>query len=361
MDYSVKGLKGPKPKVIFRCPSCHAKMNGSLKHAGDKISCPRCQASLTVPGLHELAAWVKFSEHMRAEKSLAESQQEPSQTEQEESAPAERPETDPPFIKINRGDKILHLAFGFFKSISVLAICLTVAIIACTVIWVAWTWSGQPPGPNSDETFHAPDAVAFASHCEELERDRQRDNRPSRLSDLDSPSLTGEIDQDSRFSCNGHEKQIDLVIEKLFFDLIPKPMSDETQNYVRGRMRTNICYWLRWEVVSEAEGIEGLVEFAKAFNQDKKLQECLTPEDALIWYQDAWAASREKVSDAKESRLWAAQALWNRKIGVLTIGGQIIGISLAGLMVLIILPLLIQIERNTRKTGSPPNNAPPYP
>lgn len=347
MEYSVRGLKGPKPKLVFRCPSCHAKMNGALQHAGEKISCPRCQASITIPGVDELSAWKKFRKNLREEQEAAKSDHESIQTEQEESVPTEYPETDTPKIKINRRDKILHLAFGFFKSISVLAICLTIAIIACTVIWVGWTWSGQPPNPSLEETFRGPDVASFAAHCEELRRIRQREERTSLDSDsrLFPPRKVGQI---VRFTCNGYEQKIDLVIDKLFLDIMPKPVDKEVQDETRMNVRPKICRWLSSRVEEPSQAIDGLVDFAKAFNKDKKLQECLTPEDALVWYQNKWRASDQTVSNAIDRRVRLAEALKNRKIEALAIGGEIIGVSLAGLMIFIILPLLIQIERNTR-------------
>lgn len=156
-----------------------------------------------------------------------------------------------------------------------------------------------------------------------VDSENQRNNRPE--SEAGDETSLGSIDP-----CEAHRARVVSVVKKLKLD--------EQAVYV-------ICQ----KVVALPEGcrepfVSGFVDFSSSFAAAAPTNESCTAADAANWYIKTFESGVLKAQfEANQRELAAA-----KRRELLQPALSTVGFAFVGLLSFLLLPLLIQIERNTR-------------
>ncbi len=362
MKYKVKGLSGSVPTVSFRCEHCRGGIVASLEEAGQSTGCPSCGATIAVPAGAELAEWKrhradqeraankKRAEHdARRKAKQAKLQATASQDEaprdprkEAKKAAATRPNASSAATPASLADRVLLAAFGFFRGISVLLVCVAALAIAFGVVWLVLSLPTRELPPEPEEVAVIPNAAGFIVHCKQLEKDAKKQADKSASGLRGQPQQPSSPIQQFQWPCSQVADEVRQVITGMDLDL------DAGREF--------LCEWYGdLPETDRKQSWAGLVAFAAEYqSQRKKLSE-KTKEwcdsgAAVMWYikwdqenrQFAWdiEIARHRVNEDR-----AALRKWS-----IDTAGMVIASAIVLLMAFIALPLLIQIERNTRAT-----------
>ncbi|HJN79990.1 MAG: hypothetical protein QF781_01155 [Phycisphaerales bacterium] len=362
MKYKVKGLSGSTPTVSFRCEHCRGGIVASLEEAGQSTGCPSCGATIAVPAGAELAEWKrhradqeraankKRAEHdARREAKQAKLQATASQDEaprdphkEAKKAAATGPNASSAATPASLADRVLLAAFGFFRGISVLLVCVAALAIAGGVVWLVLSLPTHELPPEPGEVAEIPNAAGFIVHCKQLEKDAKKQADKSASGLRGQPQQPSSPIQQFQWPCSQVADEVRQVITGMDLDL------DAGREF--------LCEWYGdLPETDRKQSWAGLVAFAAEYqSQRKKLSE-KTKEwcdsgAAVMWYiewdeRNRLSALRIEIARHSLNKERAALRKWS-----IDTAGMVIASAIVLLMAFIALPLLIQIERNTRAT-----------
>ncbi len=361
MKYKVRGGSGPNPSVAFRCDQCHDTLVASLEEAGQATKCPSCGAMIDVPGSRERVEWKRARDDAERDARTRQAKREAQQARKQEqktsqTRPPQTPETqrvDPPTGSMRSfSDRVLIAAFGFFRAISVLLVCVAVATIAIGLAWLAISLPSRAVPEQPGEIARVPDAAGFHAYCKQQEREAEQGSRSrdgSSSSDvMSNSSVTGA----SRFlpPCSYVEDDILKVVAAL--DLEPS-----------GAAADYLCEWYTDIAPTDRErSWNGLMNLIPTVEERQRqaggsLPGWCSGDDALTWYIYTDMQYRDEADWVREARLQDNAAKATYRQWSIDTAVKVIVFAIAILMAFIVLPLLIQIERNTR-TGNAASREP---
>jgi hypothetical protein len=127
------------------------------------------------------------------------------------------------------------------------------------------------------------------------------------------------------------------------------------------------CCWLIWEALTDGttkkmfvSGLEKLLADVQQYSKGAGVSPAATPEQATSWYlnefeskeraiQDAMRDAKEAEAEAKQRADSARLAASEQRMRLL----MVIGVAVVALLFFLLLPLMIQIEQNTRRQQEP--------
>jgi ribosomal protein S27E len=364
MKYKVKGLAGSTPTVSFRCEHCHGGLVASLEEAGQATECPSCGTTIAVPAGAELAEWKRHrtDQERAAKKKQAErmasrkakqakhqaaasdggAQQDPRQ--EAKKATTTGSNISSVATPTSFADRVLLAAFGFFRGISMLLVCVAALAIAGGVVWLVLSLPTRDLPPEPGEVAEIPNASGFIAYCKQLEIDakRQAEKGAGGFGVRGQPQQPPSSIQQFQWPCSQVADEVRQVITAM--DLDP----DAGREF--------LCEWYGdLPATDRKQSWEGLVIFVAEYqSQRKKLgektKEWCDSGAAVMWYIEWDERNRRGASSIEIDRHLlneerAAQRKWS-----IDTAGMVIASAIVLLMAFIALPLLIQIERNTRAT-----------
>lgn len=224
-------------------------------------------------------------------------------------------------------DRVLRGAFGFARSLSVLVI-----VVACLVVvgGVAVAAYALVPVPHIPASRDTPKIDRFVVLCNQAVQERQLDEAltPSGGRDTSRPTNTPAM----RFGpCAMFQDRIKTVLRLLE---IKKERFEEVVCDAVGDLPSSV----RDDFLTE------LLAFAERFKELKAPANWCSAEDAVGWFiaafRDELKAQRDRDAEALAQRA-ARRALFGLAMNW-------VGTAIATVLLILFLPLLIQIERNTR-------------
>lgn len=323
-----------KLKVHYHCPFCNAELASPSEEAGRIFPCPTCQKEFKVPGeaelerqrKAELEATLKANEQARRTEVELQARREAAKA-----ARAERAADSPTRQKSNTGasaaDRFLLFTFKFAKAVSVVIVALCFAAIVVCVVMLVMV---KPEPPRSEVTEVKKLVGASSSDYQDfLGRSRASDQttnagRMASAGNADSSQSAG-----------------DATLPAIVHELLPFSLGE-----------ASITPWVQ-QLDPQTE--QTLLDGLRAFIRDGKQSGHPVDHDAVVWF---FADFQTRIAEVEESKRQAEQdaaraaeersdanaaATEEREQLVMAIGG-----ALAGLLSFLFLPLLIQIERNTR-------------
>jgi hypothetical protein len=376
MKHKIKGLSGSRPTVSFRCEHCHGGLVASLKEAGQSTDCPTCGATIAVPGERELAEWTRHradeeraADQKKAERvaRIARKQDEAASLRADAEADrlqrtaaaagAGRPQraaadatADSPAEHGSFSDRVLMVAFAFYRCISVVLICAATVVIVGGLVWltISLPVHEEPPGP--DEVAEVPDAGAFIVYCRKLEQEANRTRGQQSVGERGFTAQAASPAPRFRWPCSEVGDEILQVVQSM--DLLPKEGGDY------------LCEWYQGlPVADRKQSWGGLVRFATAYGHQRaqlgQASEVWCSDlEALAWYVREDVRKRSDAADIQDGRLRENEQRAANRSWSIDMAGTLIVAAIASLMAFIALPLLIQIERNTRATPAAPQEPP---
>jgi len=263
-----------------------------------------------------------------------------SQSRPEDAEPAPPPPPTPPSANplhaesqdkpLRFTDRVLRGAFQFARSLSVLVIVLACLVVAGGVAVATYALVPIPYVPASRGT---PKIDEFVVLCNQAVKERQLDettappNQGGISGPMDAPAM--------RFGpCAIFQDRINKVMRLLE---IKKQGFDEVICGAIQELPSNLRDDFMIELLAFAEGFKGL----------KAPSNWCSAEDAVLWF---FAAFRDEL-EAKRMR--DAEALARTAARRALFGPAItwVGTAIATVLLILFLPLLIQIERNTRPSA----------
>lgn len=339
MSYKVeKGSKG-RQIVSYQCPNCREPLQSPLEDAGNKERCPTCRQSLVVPGEAELMATYRqqAEESRQAEAArLAEIQRSAAaklaadiqaqahgreKAAQWARARAARERQRAALGKSAMGeavDRFLGWAFSFGKAVSVLVIAGCFATIAFAFVGLMGVT--ETPPRTAVPPLAAPGAADYRQYLQPVGQ---------------SPADTGSADSGSVASPGEQQDR-----------LFPKRFVAAARQF---GLSNSMLYEIRSEIVGLGQDYwEPFVAGLERFAQDLKAAGQPLNEATARWYVQRFAQMAQERAVAERRRdqeqAVARAVAEGRRAYLLTI----IGGAIAALLTFLFLPLLIQIEQNTR-------------
>lgn len=301
--YEIRGTMFGSKKVVYLCPNCSTELESSLNDAGKADSCPKCNARYKVPGTKELNADKEeearrdqerqeeaerkriISIEHRAEKMLKKTQ---AHTQEDEG-----------HQKTTVADRVLRLAFSLGKYLSVFVIAICMLVITGSLVVLLYTFSNQiEPNfrPNSDDYIR-----------------QMKDFRNTE---------SGAVDKGSDGGITHLDQELAAMVKQY------KLNKYQTNLILEGVIERDMRY--TWDYVNGLK--ECLSEWSQA-NMDADD----TVIDPVLWYNTEWIRNEVEY----ESALARTSATRWLMLNILVV-------ATCALLAFLILPLLIQIERNTR-------------
>ncbi|MFA5864741.1 MAG: hypothetical protein WC975_08640 [Phycisphaerae bacterium] len=355
MDYSIKKDLVHGEFVVYQCPSCQGQLESPLKDAGTNDTCPMCQKSFTVPGIKELNAKKTEEQARQAREKARVEERERLRIQYEKEREAqkllgvkEKAEKNliqnqhqqqmdvtayESLMTTTTADRVLRFSFKFAKWVSAFIVlaCLVTAIGCLIGLLIVY------PDIKPIESIQPFDPT-FASWKLEFEPEEQAQNNPQQ--DASVPQISSQ------------ETSVSPAYVGRLKDLTKKyNLSEYGEEYPE-----NQSIWVA-NFISEIDEkhrdqfVSGLGNFLMEFSQhvlSKGKAKNYPCRVAAEWYKKQFIRSIEKNQELRNERRekniaeeQAASA--NRRILGLTLVGAI-----TALMVFLFLPLMIQIEHNTR-------------
>jgi hypothetical protein len=217
-------------------------------------------------------------------------------------------------------DRILRATFQFARSISVLVIIVSLLVITASI--ALGTYAMLPAPPRFERPIEQPTMDQFLTACkppEDSPRPPQRSPR-GRSNGLDAPDR-----------CAPYRPQVEEAVAKL--QLEPTRSTEALCSRVL-------------EIDAEFRGqfLEGLLQLADKHAAKQPADPSCNGAAAANWYISEF---NDRISQLKQDRMDAAAELARRR-SLIGPAIQGVGAAIAALLLFLILPLLIQIERNTR-------------
>ena len=244
-------------------------------------------------------------------------------------------------------DRILRAGFAIGRWVSIVIVLLAIIAIAISGFVLSTSLvPGIPPDPMEPET---PQLTSFVNECRSQGRTSGNRLANGWMVRQESPG-TAELGPQGRSRslsndpCSEHRVAIRDVLAYLKIsnrDGGPEDQLCDAITQFPAEERT----WL----------VEGFVEFAKVWSGAEGRRGACDASEAAAWYL---SASRRAIvtRDARfEQRMDEYRMAEVERMLRQSLSATVLGYSVAGLLVFLIIPLLIQIERNTR----PENHAAP--
>jgi len=232
-------------------------------------------------------------------------------------------------------------AFGLVRGVSVVVVLLALLTIAGGVVVLVVNLPSKALPPTEQEALQWPEMDAFTGWCASQLAPATRSHSPEVAPPQDGAAATT---PGTRFPwpCTEVANEISTVVQWLQLD------------EVRGG--DYICEWYREADADDRRAaIIRLTHFAKGVGTKMRESSASEPfcdgSDALIWFIAEDTQNRLARDGAIAARLMAqaeAEAIRAQRIDM---AGLVIVSALGALLSFIFLPLLIQIERNTRRTS----------
>jgi len=259
-----------------------------------------------------------------------------------------------PLIKSDRAsrpqlplaDRVLRTGFavGRWVSILVVAISLVVIVIAGGAYLLAIVPSGGAPRAEAAR----PELEEFASMCEQgrTRNPPAAESPPSRDRDVKPNSREGERSSMTSSTppdpCEPYRDEVREILSQLRLE-DPKSGAEEVLCLVLARLPEEDRSWF----------LEGFLEFAEEWREGEGASAGCDGATAANWYIDQSRRSLE-IKALEDRRLAIEHAeseeARRQRSGV---AASAVGIALGGLLLFLVVPLLIQIERNTRREAQP--------
>jgi DNA-directed RNA polymerase subunit RPC12/RpoP len=326
----VKNLLG-KHRVEYKCPHCSAELESPLEEAGQSFECPYCREKIRTPGTTELeqlrAAEAKQRTDAEERLRLAAEQAKLKQIERAAAAKLDadtRKQQEAREARerilhadaLSAADRFLALAFKVAKGFSVLIVAACfVTIVVCAIIYFT----------TQANTSSATTVQLVIPSTEEYQRflsvaAERRLEGPDNSARLDHPPTGG--------------SQTDSLTER-FARMLRRHNAYTFDEYIE---------FVQMDSAAQQLFVDGLETFLQA------LPKSVTPQQAISWYSESFRSRLTSIRSADAERRIANEraelAARTRKQAMLTI----MGTALGALMGFLFLPLLIQIEQNTRRT-----------
>jgi hypothetical protein len=332
MDYRVEKASKGKRVVAYACPRCHEALRSPLEDAGNKDKCPVCQNELVVPGEAELVAWHREQEEQRhrAERErLAEVQREAAAKlaadiqaqakerekaderaralaarERQRQALGKSPASD-------AADRFLGWAFSFGKLISIVVIAACFCVITYSVLNLVTVAEKAPV--TVVPVMTVPTAAAYRQAMQ--------------------PVAANQVGTaDNSLTSSATETPIEKKITSL------SRLFGIGEDHIWRAMR-EFDYGV-WD-----EFLTGL----EKFGAELKVQKQTTNLAAAQWYIREFGDKESEVTKAQKQRdeeqaMARFEAATRRSYFTTLLAGAV-----GALLTFLFLPLLIQIEQNTRK------------
>jgi uncharacterized Zn finger protein (UPF0148 family) len=337
MKYTVKkGLLG-KHTVHFACPHCQSDLGSPLVEAGQKTECPLCHKSFVTPGTTELqkrrdlelrdkrrqeAEQLREVESIAAERLVADQQQQ--QVEQQrQKAVQER--IRHPVDAESSADRFLAMAFRFGKGVSVVVVALCFATIAISLLML---FGVRADAPRQNVVVFA--APTLAEYLESIKPPPTAEEASRRAS---APDRRPE------------ERQSDTLTDR-YVALLSQFGLDSVDRRLE---------FMRLTGGDQRALVEGLQRFIADGRQGGGTVQATAVAWYISVYKSRWQASETAKEQARRQRAAAEADASAKRWQLLTV----IGAAVAALMAFLFLPLLIQIEHNTRRVQEHLRHLPP--
>lgn len=227
-------------------------------------------------------------------------------------------------------DRVLRGAFRFARWFSVLVIFLACLVVAGGVAVAAYALVPVPHIPASRDT---PTANEFVAWCNQVVKnghlDELRSSYEGRLNRVSSNAVGLQSDP-----CAMFQDRIKTVLRLLE---IKKERFEEVVCDAVGDLPSSV----------HDDFLTELLAFAERFKELKSPANWCSAEDAVMWFhaafRDELKAQRDREAEALAQRA-ARRALFGPAMSW-------VGTAIATVLLILFLPLLIQIERNTRLTA----------
>ncbi|NBX37150.1 MAG: DUF4339 domain-containing protein [Planctomycetes bacterium] len=216
-------------------------------------------------------------------------------------------------------DRVLRIAFQFARSISVLVIIMSLLVV---LAGSAVAFYARMPQPRfTDGAIDQPTLREFVEDCSQAVP--QQEAPSGRLRPRDTELLS--VDD-----CGPFRQRSEAIVARL-------RIAPESVEVVCSRIASV-------STKHRIEFIDGLERLAEEFQSNPPKERDCSGADAANWYMREFDR-RLSVEQAEEA---IARSEANERRELLIPALSAIGLAVAALLVFMILPLLIQIERNTR-------------
>lgn len=313
-----KSLLG-KQTVHYQCPVCQGELISPLEDAGKADACPTCGGKLRVPGIEELEQHRRQQEVTRQkheqERRTAVTLTARAKLEADRQAAGrvrqrEREEFVSGKKSLSSADKVLAVAFGFGKLVSIVAVISCFAVIIGAVVWMLTLREAPPLTTVLPVT--APTLAEYAKFS-------------AAASSYSRPSGT----LASGASTADSERQ----------QLVKWIASATTERSVKDEIVQVYDKACIYELGGDF--FDGLIAF---------IQGPPKPTDVgLLWYATIFEQRIDSYSRSIRNRAEEQQAARAVLTSQRTLTVMVMGMALAALLAFLVLPLLILIEENTRR------------
>lgn len=247
--------------------------------------------------------------------------------------------------KLPLADRILRTGFAIGRWMSIAVVVVAIGVI--TIGSLSYSAALVPTPAVEEPDLERPTAASFVSRCiaeqqEEARAESRRNLDPDGRDRGRSQSRQAVDDIGRPDECGTYRVRIRDVLAHLQID------------NVDGKNEAVLCGTIESIDASERDWfIDTFVEFAKKWrSSDEADRELCSGVDAANWF----IASAKRALETKQSRLAQLELEWmaaeQERARRRTVAVQLLGGGLVGLMVFLVIPLLIQIERNTRPARS---------
>jgi len=332
MDYRVeKGLVG-RPRVTYSCPRCQSPLESPLEEAGTKQPCPTCGVGIIVPGIKEKLVADQERRGAEARRKAAEDAERQRQAIQARAATEERERRrreklqrrakgiPPAWVKAS--DSFLAWAFAFGKLISVLVVAACFLTILLAALGLATTWEREPQN-NPIPIVAAPTITRYLEY-HSARQNAAKESRPADSAGIQQSSPQPTNSPLSRLKAALAAPYLSYVSMQPIYQALDECRSDEREAFV-GSVE---------KFVSDLNSMHRT-------DQDKV--------EAMQWFASEISF---QLLDRRIARESAASA---RQLESLRVSSRryvllgTLGTAFVSLLAFLFLPLLIQIEQNTRR------------
>jgi hypothetical protein len=222
-------------------------------------------------------------------------------------------------------DRFLRFAFGFGRAISAIVLLLAGLVVAGGIAVIAWSFVPEEAG-RGPERIDPPVITTFITECTEQANAEAAARQESGQEGRAFGSFATREDP-----CGPYRSDIDAALRRL--------------SLPEAEGRTVVCaIVLDLPLAERRPWLEGLNAFAAEFPEYRKKGYRCEGREALAWYVDAYDAGLRARAAREQAALQRAER--RAVLRQTAIAG--IGSAIGAILAFLILPLLIQIERNTR-------------
>ncbi|MGA2442194.1 MAG: hypothetical protein ABSH08_14675 [Tepidisphaeraceae bacterium] len=339
MQHTIKKTILGKLRVYFICPHCNNELNSPLEEAGQEGNCPMCRMKIVTPGEAELlrhqeeqeedrrrrkieaAAAAQLAEKQRAEAAERQERERLEAADHQRKVAAQREQEHISNAdRMTFSDRLLTMAFKFAKALSVIVVVCCFATIAVCLVMVMTVRAEKIP-TNTIPPLVAPTVADYQNY-------KKSSSQASEASSSDQNSNTNQV----------AGPQVE-TLEVHFVRLL------QTWGFTSSLLERERDF-----NVMEEDEKQMLVNGLETFIHSPGKQVQADGQAAMGWYLDAfkeiWQEHSDAEHEAERKQELADNAASLRRQQLLIA----IGSALAALLSFLFLPLLIQIEQNTRRT-----------